>query len=324
MGFEAAQQAMAAAQAASAAAPAVAPTESKSTSSAVTGTDQAQSSSNGSLAPDSGSAAKPTASAVFDLTKAEKFLWEGKEMTPDELKKSILRQQDYTKKTQAHAEERRRLEEERRQFVQQQEETEKYVSNIDADIQNVLRDPSLEQKFKEIYPQKYHSVLDQALSRQFGDRSSPDHEVKSLKQQLAAINSRFQQQDMERARTAFESDVSKSAEILNSNIARCSQKYPLADEASVLANAQYMAESMKKDANFRDNFSKLIEKLYQENHKHHENRYKEIYKQKVESQKQANAHGRDIGRGGGTPATEPTKMKLKDVKNHILSQMGQS
>jgi hypothetical protein len=311
MGFEAAQQAMNTAQAAP-----VETARSAEPANAGEAASAASSTSNGSSAPDSASTAQ-AASSVLDLTKAEKFLWEGKEMTPAELKKSILRQQDYTKKTQSHAEERRRFEEERRAFVQQQEETEKYNSNLDADIQNVLRDPSLEAKFKEIYPEKYHRHLDQALTKSFGDRSSPDSEVKSLKQQLQA-------QDAERAKTAFETEVRQHAEILDSNIARLATKYPHADEDSVLARAEYMAASMKKDANFNDNFSKLIEKLYQENHQHHEKRYKEIYGKKVESQKQANAHGKDIGRGGGTPAQAPQKMKLKDVKNHILSTMGQS
>lgn len=315
MGFEAAQQAMAEAQSA----PAVESTETASSES--TGEASALSTSNGSNAPDSSTQAE---SNVLDLTKAEKFLWEGKEMTPSELKKAILRQQDYTKKTQAHAEERRRFEEERRQFIQQQEETEKYSKNIDADIEHVLRDPSLEAKFKEIYPEKYHQVLDQALSKSFGDKTSPDYEVKSLKQQLQAINGRFQQQDAERAKTAFETQVRQNSEILDSNIARLATKYPNADEDSVLARAEYMAAGMKKDENFNKNFSTLLEKLYKENHAFHEKRYQEIYKKKVETQKQANAHGKDIGRGGGTPAQAPEKMKLKDVKNHILSTMGQT
>ena len=310
MGFEAAQQAM------NAGLPAES-TETTQTADPIGGGESTQSTStsNGSNAPDA-------ASNVFDLTKAEKFMWEGKEMTPDDLRKNLLRQQDYTKKTQQIAEDRRRFEEERRTFIQQQEETEKYNSNLDADIQNVLRDPSLESKFKEIYPQKYHGALDQALTRQFGDKTSPDHEVKSLKQQLQAINGRFQQQDIERAKTAFETEVRQNSEILDSNIARLATKYPHADEDSVLARAEYMATALKKDATFNDNFSKLLEKLYQENHSFHEKRYQQIYKSKVEAQKNKNDLGKDIGRGGGTPATAPTKMKLKDVKNHILASQG--
>lgn len=312
MGFEAAQQAMSEAQSA----PAAETTESAPVESA--GATEVASASNGGNAPDSSAQAE---SNIYDLTKAEKFMWEGKEMTPAELKKAILRQQDYTKKTQTHAEERRRFEEERRQWTQEQEQTEKYNTNLNADIENVLRDPLLEAKFKEIYPEKYHQALDQALSKSFGDKTSPGYEVRSLKQQLQAINGRFQQQDAERAKTAFETEVRQNAEILDSNIARLATKYPNADEDSVLARAEYMAASMKKDENFNKNFSTLLEKLYKENHQHHEKRYQEIYKKKVETQKQANAHGKDIGRGGGTPATAPTKMKLKDVKNHILASM---
>lgn len=284
------------------------------------GTEGAQSATptdNGSLAPDSG---KPE---VLDLGKTEKFMWEGKEMTPEELRKSILRQQDYTKKTQEVAEQRRKFEEERRSFVMQQEETEKYNSNLDADIQNVLRNPALEAKFKEIYPPKYHAALEKALGQTFGEQGAPNRSDNVLEQRLKSIENQFMTQNMERQKTAFESEVKANAEILDSTISRLSTKYPNADEDSVLARAEYMASGLKKDASFNDSFSQIMEKLYKENHEHHEKRYQEIYKQKVETQKQANTRGRDIGKGGATPATAPTKLKLKDVKNHILSNLGQ-
>jgi len=278
----------------------------------------ASGSDNGGLAPDSSS----QSSEVLDLSKTEKFLWEGKEMTPDELRKSFLRQQDYTKKTQAVAEERRRFDEERRSYNLQREETEKYESNLDADIQNVLRDPSLEAKFKEIYPEKYHGKLEQSLNQAFGDQNSPNRSQALLERRLQSIEGKFQSQDRERAKTAFESEVSKDAEILDSAISRLSAKYPMADEDSILARAQYMAADIKKDADFQKNFSGLMEKLYKENHQFHEKRYQTHYKSKVDAQKQANTRGKDIGRGGATPGAAPVKMKLKDVKNHILSNFG--
>jgi hypothetical protein len=281
---------------------------------------------NGSLAPDSASSTESNEAAnsesnVFDLTKANKFLWEGKEMTPEELRKAMLRQQDYTKKTQAHAEERRKFEEERRSFIQQQEEKQKFDSNLDADIQNVLKNPTLADKFKEIYPESYHRFLDQALNKTFGDQNDPKRNESILEQRLKTIENNFQQQNMERARQAFETEVSKNSEILESSIQRLSNKYPLADEDSVLARSEHMAAGIKKDENFNDNFFKTMEKLYAENHKFHESRYREIYKEKVEKQKQKNSQGRDIGRGGATPGTAPQKMKLKDVKNHILANL---
>lgn len=279
--------------------------------------------SNGDLAPDSGDS-----SQVLDLTQTEKFMWEGKEMTPQELRSSMLRQQDYTKKTQQAAEERRqyleerrRFEEERQSYQSQREQSEKYESNLEADIQHVLGDPSKEAKFKEIYPEKYHQALEKALVQAFGDRNSPDGEVKSLKQQLKTIQDRFQMQDQERAKTAFESDVKQNAEILDSAISRLSTKYPSADEESVLARAEYIASSFKKDQSFANNFSQLMEKLYKENHDFHEKRYQQIYTQKVNQQKQANTKAKDVGRGGATPGAAPQKMKLRDVKNHILGTL---
>lgn len=277
------------------------------------------SASNGSLAPDS-----EKSSAVFDLTKAEKFMWDGKEMTPDELKRSILRQNDYTKKTQAHAEERRRFEQERQEWTAAQEKEQQFLENFEIDIQNVLKDPSQEKRYKEIYPAKYHQALDQALARSFGDQNSPKRNETILEQRLKSVESKFEQREREIAMTAFENSVATNAEILDSNIQKLSQKYSLADEDSVLARAEHMASSLKKDANFNDNFSQLMEKLYKENHQYHESRYKTLYKEKVEQQKQANVRGKDIGSGGATPGGTPTKLKLKDVKNHILGTLNQN
>lgn len=315
MGFEDARNAMDAQKETAAPVSEAAPESSAGQASAA----PAASASNGDLAPDSAGSA-PEA-AVIDLTKAQKFLWDGKEMTPDELRKSILRQQDYTKKTQEVAEQRRKFEEERIAFVRQQEETEKYDSNIDADIENVLRDPSLAEKFKEIYPPKYHGVLEKALNKTFGDENSPNRSAAFLEQRLKSIEGRFQSQDMERSQQAFETEVKANAEILDSTVARLTEKYPHADEDSVLAKAEYLASGIKKDENFANNFSQMMEKLYKENHSFHEKRYQEIYKQNVEKQKQANTRGRDIGKGGATPAAAPTKLKLKDVKNHIINTL---
>ena len=283
------------------------------------GIETASGSSNGGLAPDSDRTAQ-----VFDLTKSEKFMWDGKEMTPDELRKSMLRQQDYTKKTQIHAEERRKFESERQQWLEQQEMTQKFDQNFEIDIQHVLRDPSMEARYREIYPPKYHQALEQALVKAFGDPNSPKRNESLLEQRLRSVETKFQAQDRERQSQAFETEVSKNAEILDSNIQRLSQKYPHADEDSVLARAEHMANSLKRDASFNKNFSELMEKLYKENHEFHEKRYQTIYKEKVEKQKQANTRAKDVGRGGATPGTAPAKMKLKDVKNHILSQMGQN
>ena len=306
MGLEQAQQAMNSA------------TESQSPSEPSQGMEASTGASNGDLAPDSGS------SNIIDLDKAEKFRWEGREMTREDLKRDFMKQSDYTKKTQAIAEQRRQFEDERRQWISQQEQTEKYESNLDADIQNVLRDPSLVDKFKEIYPQKYHAKIDQAMNQTFGDQNSPQRSQTLLEQRLKSIEGRFQSQDMERAKSAFDKEVQANSEILESNITRLATKYPNADEDSVVARAEYMALSIKKDQDFDKNFSSLLEKLYKENNQFHDDRYKKIYSQKVEQQKQANSRGRDIGKGGATPASAPTKMKLKDVKHHILNNMGQN
>jgi hypothetical protein len=231
-----------------------------------------------------------------------------------------LRQQDYTKKTQALAKERQELE----QWKTQREEAQKFEDNYQIDIDHVLKDPTKEQQFKSIYPPKYHAMLDQALNKTFGDPNTAKRNETILEARLRSVEGNFQRLEQEKAQVAFESEVSKNSEILGSAISRLSTKYPMADEDSVLARAEYMANGLKKDASFNDEFGKVMEKLYKENHDFHTKRYQQTYKEKIEKQKDANARGRGAGKGGETPGAAPEKLKLRDVKNHILNQMGQT
>src|SRR6478736_2497383 len=87
--------------------------------------------------------------ALADLSKFEKVkLPDGTEMTRDELTRAIMRQQDYTKKTQELAREREQYEQLKTQTEQQAEQF-KYESNYRADLNKVLANPSLLNEFEQ-------------------------------------------------------------------------------------------------------------------------------------------------------------------------------
>jgi hypothetical protein len=86
-----------------------------------------------------------TNSQISELEKLEKIKYNGKVLSGKdlarELKEGSLRLSDYTKKTQAIAEER------------------KYYDNLAVDLQKLKANPALVDQFKSIYPQKFHWVF---------------------------------------------------------------------------------------------------------------------------------------------------------------------
>ena len=101
---------------------------------------------------------KPTEqSEITELEKLERFKFKGEEWTPKKAEQAFMRQQDYTKKAQELAEQRKEYESELKHR--------EYRSNLKADINHVLKNPSLADEFKKIYPEEYHYALELALGK---------------------------------------------------------------------------------------------------------------------------------------------------------------
>ena len=91
---------------------------------------------------------------IYDLEKLSKFKYQGQELTPKDLEAMILRQKDYTQKTQA-------LSKERESFQSEQ----KFYENLYYDLNNVKNNPQLANEFIKIYPEKFHEYLKQVLGQ---------------------------------------------------------------------------------------------------------------------------------------------------------------
>src|SRR3990167_2821971 len=79
---------------------------------------------------------------IPELDKFERVKWEGKDWSLKDLKNSVLMHSDYSRKTQEISEER------------------KFYDNLRYDLDAIRKNPDLESKFKELYPEKFHSYLD--------------------------------------------------------------------------------------------------------------------------------------------------------------------
>jgi len=235
---------------------------------------------------------------IPELDKLEKVMYKGKEMTREDFERSFMMQSDYTKKTQALAEER------------------KFVDNLNHDLSSVIKNPQLADEFRKIYPEKYHGVLDAVLSQsktplqavKNEQKAEPDQAFMQKFQQLESKLSKFQKEAEEKEVAAIEAQLDATFKTL-------SKKYPLADEETVLARADI---ALKQGVKLDD---KVWDKLWSAVNDRNQERYKSHYAEQVKQQKQAAEKGKDIAGGGGVPGQAPTKMALKDVKNFMIDDL---
>lgn len=246
-----------------------------------------------------------SAKAVLDLAKAEKFLFEGKEMTYEDLKKSYLRQQDYTKKTQELAQER------------------KFMDNLSWDLKKVKTNPALASEFKKIYPEKFHSYLDVIIEQQAREDKGqgaasqlPQEFLDKLSQHEEMLQS-FQSERQQ----AEQAKISNTLEQFEQKFTK---KYPQAELGSVYHAMETHVRQMRDenpDYGFKDMNEKVIEGFYKSTHDYFAKRFSDWQKSQLKSIKDANSMGSDIPPGGGIPGEAPQKMRLKDVAEHAVRSL---
>lgn len=227
-------------------------------------------------------------SEIPELDKFERFKWEGKDWSLKDLKNSVLMQSDYSRKTEAISQER------------------KYYDNLAADLDHVRSNPSMADKFREMYPEKFHAYLKYIQN----ESAQPGNAVPAQKPQMdPQLMSRIDQ--MEKMIT--EDKVSALEAKLEAQDQKMAAKFPRADIEAVYARASQLHASGTKLTD------EAWEKLWQGDHDKHSKRFDSWQKETVQKQKEAISQSRDIGSGGGIPGQAPKKIKLKDVAESILS-----
>lgn len=228
-----------------------------------------------------------TQESLADLSAYERFKLGEKEFTRDQLDKGIMLQSDYTKKTQEIAQER------------------KFYSNLQADLDNVARNPALAEQFKQIYPKQFHHFLGYVAreTAQTGTQSQTqkqnDVAADPRLEKVDQVLSKFEMWEKEQQ----EQRVAQKATEIDSIFTKFSPKYPLAtpngDESFILNKAQAALDAGEKlDV-------VAWEKIFKSAETHYKTAYEKHYKQINNNQKAAHVRGKDIGSGGGVPGGAP-------------------
>jgi hypothetical protein len=232
----------------------------------------------------------PDAEAVFDLSKAQKVRFEGKDWTPEEIKKHLMRQEDYTRKTQAIAEER------------------KYFDNLTADLESVKRNPALISEFKRIYPEKYHRFVD-VLG--LTEKKEEPGQKPAVPQEYLERIERIEQTFTQREKEAFNAKL----EVIEQGLQK---KFSYANLTDVYGAADTFFKENGIQPNQVD--EKMLEPFFKASHEYNVSQFKKWQEEQLKTTREVNKSASDIGRGGGTPGQAPKKYRrLEDVADDIIA-----
>ncbi len=251
---------------------------------------------------------------VTELEKLDKFKFQGQELTAKDLEKMILRQKDYTQKTQGLAEERKAIETEKQER--------KFYENLYYDLQSVKSNPQLIQEFIKTYPEKFHGYLKEVLKEssptqglQQQQEQKPQYDIDQMSRIQKLENFYNQQQEM-----IQQQEVAKTETAINQKIDELSKKYPDALPELAIGKVFEVYNKLQatggklSDADWESAFKSSDEQI--------KNLVKSRYGEMVKKQTQANAKARDVDSGGGTVGRAPHKFSsLKEVTDFAINDL---
>lgn len=247
----------------------------------------------------SNESAPSEAQVLTELDKLEKFKYQGQEWTAKDLEKAILRQKDYTQKTQA-------LSKDRGSF----DSTKKYYENLPFDLMHVKNNPHLASKFLEMYPKEFHPYLKDYLSH----NGNQDQSQASKPQQTFDVDTMSRLTSVEK--TLHEQDVLKHTQTLERDVEKYTKEFPNALPEMAIGR---VFEAINKGSEYSD---KLVQDAFKQVDAQITSLVKQKYGDLVKKQTEANKKSRDVDSGGGTVGRAPQKFKnLGEVTNYAVKSL---
>jgi hypothetical protein len=239
-----------------------------------------------------------------DLDSLARYRYQGRNLKDWE--SGYMRQQDYTQKTQALAQERR------------------FMENLAVDLDRVKQNPHLAEQFRQIYPQKYHAYLRYvAQETQASQPQAPGQYGQQPGQPSYARLDPAMEQRIHQLEANFrEREVAAIQAELDSKFKTLSEKYPFADEEAVVARAQALLAKMKEMDPTRDH--RINDKQWDALWKSQNDRSYGLsdaqYKKHVQAQLKQAKKSADVSAGGGTPGHPPRQFRtLKEATAQALA-----
>lgn len=249
----------------------------------------------------------PNTGQPVEIESLDRYQYQGRPLK--EWESGYMRQQDYTSKTQALAQER------------------KFNDNLPVDLERVKQNPALAEQFKSIYPEKYHAYLRYVLEnsgqnpQQSQQQGNPQFQQQGYGRLDPAVEMRLSQLE----RNIRDKEVATISAELDNKFRTLSQKYPYADEEAVVARAQTLLQKLKEQDPLNPDLrisDKHWEALWKSQHDRAFGLADSQYKKKVQSQISANQRGSETGQGGGLPGQAPRQFKtIKEASAAFLQDI---
>jgi len=244
---------------------------------------------------------------VTELDKLQRFRFQGKDWDPKSLKSALMRQSDYTQKTQSLAEERKQIEEDR-----------KFIQALKYDLPKIKANPALAEEFKKLYPESYHDYL--SLVQEQAEKKQEQQQQAEQRQ----VEQKISDPRLDEVYNFYKEQAVRASEVeINSIFDKMNDKYPMANENDVISSAQLAIEKHKQDP--RNNpkpDSKWYEQQFERSHKRFESLAEKYNQQKTQKLKDANVRGKSPGPGGQIPGMAPVQPRnLKEASRLMWQEL---
>lgn len=240
--------------------------------------------------------------AIQELEKLEKFKFDGQEWTAKDLRDAILRQKDYTQKTQS-------LAKERDSFSQEQ----KYYQNLYYDLNAVKNNPELANKFISVYPESFHGYLKEILG---STQSQTQAQGQSQAQQQPSFDVDKEARLQKLESFYQEQEVAKQEAAISQTIEKFSKQYPDAMKEIVIGRVYEAHNRGEKisDETWENAFKTVDAQM--------KDTWKAKYGEMVKQQTEVNKKSRDVESGGGTVGRAPAKFsKFGQITDHAIRDL---
>lgn len=249
------------------------------------------------------------ASEPIDLDKVDTFIFQGQKYTPEELNKAILRQSDYSRKTQEVAQEK------------------KFITNLSADLEYIRENPDQVENFKKVYPEHYHKYLDFVLAKDNSARPEdgvdddydlPPQIQERLKKldKLEEIEAKLQRQEQKE----YESQVAMAEKQIDNIFSKFQDKYPYAVEDVVLNRVQSLLDENRDNPGFQLT-ENTWERVFKAVNNHYQKHFESRYRNQAEAQLKDSERASDSAPGGMAPGRAPRRMSFEDATEAAIQDL---
>lgn len=239
------------------------------------------------------------APSVTDLDALSEFSFQGKKYSPDKLLEIV---NGYEK-----------LSETQQSFSKDQE----YLENLDADIEAVLKNPALAEKFKALYPQKFHTILDRVLKTNRPDTATPQPAQNALPPEVMQKLQALEQWKQTQEQRAHQAEVQSATAQIDKITEPLYKKFPMADETAVLAKAEALLNAGTKLT------EKTWERIIRENHESAQKRWDQYQGATLQQQMEKGRRAQDVPLGGATPGQAPKRRTMAEAEEALIAHVKQ-